>query len=169
MDTTKTTLGRAEVFSFMETHGIARIAVEFSGGGDEGHITGIRLFDAEDRVMEIEEKWPHAHMAYGWEEDYNGEASFGPGAWIISDKKMTKTREVRGEVKEYEVPVYREANDYEIRMSQLENAISQPVFDKYGSFAGEFSVNGEVIWALEERRCYMEGDESSYEGFYEEV
>lgn len=54
---------------------------------------------------------------------------------------------------------------------ELSKALCKPVYDKYSSFAGEFYVNGEVIWDVVSRKATMSGDEevSSYEPFEEEL
>lgn len=49
--------------------------------------------------------------------------------------------------------------------------LSTPVYDKYHTFAGEFHVNGRVIWDVEKSKVTMEGQESveEYEDFEDEV
>ncbi len=42
----------------------------------------------------------------------------------------------------------------------LITALSKPVYDKYSTFAGEFYVNGEVIWNVVESKAYFSGSES---------
>lgn len=46
-----------------------------------------------------------------------------------------------------------------------------PVYQRYYSFAGEYYVNGEVVWDLEARTVKMNGSEEvpSYEVFDEEL
>ena len=41
----------------------------------------------------------------------------------------------------------------------LDEALSKPVYDRYYSFAGEYYVDGEVIWDVAERRAYMKVSE----------
>lgn len=43
---------------------------------------------------------------------------------------------------------------------QLVNALGGPVYDRYRTFAGEFSVHGEVIWDVESRTITFDGMES---------
>ncbi len=38
--------------------------------------------------------------------------------------------------------------------------LSEPVYDKYHSFAGEFHVYGEVVWDVDLGKVLMEGKES---------
>ena len=44
--------------------------------------------------------------------------------------------------------------------NQLAEALSQPVYDEYGGFAGEFEVEGRVIWDVSEATVSMEGSEA---------
>ena len=43
--------------------------------------------------------------------------------------------------------------------ARLADALSDPVFEAYGTFAGDFDVTGEVIWDLEEQTVQMIRDE----------
>jgi hypothetical protein len=53
----------------------------------------------------------------------------------------------------------------------LSEGLSAPVYDRYHSFAGEFHVDGKVIWDVTAQKVTMSGDESheEFEGFEEEV
>ena len=43
---------------------------------------------------------------------------------------------------------------------RLAEALSQPVYDEYGGFAGQFEVEGRVIWDLSKATVSMEGSEA---------
>ena len=45
--------------------------------------------------------------------------------------------------------------------AELADALSDPVFEQYGTFAGDFDVTGEVIWDVQERTVQMIRDERS--------
>ena len=45
--------------------------------------------------------------------------------------------------------------------AQLADALSDPVFEAYGTFAGDFDVTGEVIWDAEAKTVQMIRDERS--------
>jgi hypothetical protein len=48
----------------------------------------------------------------------------------------------------------------------LADALSDPVFEAYGTFAGDFDVTGEVIWEVESETVQMIRDErADYEHF----
>jgi hypothetical protein len=48
-------------------------------------------------------------------------------------------------------------------------SLSGPIYEKYGTFAGEFYVNGTLVWDVGARNVYMQGQESNtvYEPFEE--
>ena len=54
---------------------------------------------------------------------------------------------------------------------ELTKALCEPVYDKYCSFAGEFYVDGKVIYDVEKETITMTGSEEvpSYESFNEEL
>lgn len=43
-----------------------------------------------------------------------------------------------------------------------------PVYEEFGTFAGDFSVGGRVTWDAEERTVTMSGEESQYVPFEKE-
>jgi hypothetical protein len=45
--------------------------------------------------------------------------------------------------------------------AQLADALSDPVFEAYGTFAGDFDVTGEVVWDLDGETVAMVRDERS--------
>lgn len=45
--------------------------------------------------------------------------------------------------------------------AQLADALSDPIFEEYGTFAGDFDVTGEVIWDLDGETVAMVRDERS--------
>jgi hypothetical protein len=54
-------------------------------------------------------------------------------------------------------------------VARLVDALSDPVFEAYGTFAGDFDVTGEVIWDVGERTVQMIRDERSEYQHTEEV
>ena len=43
---------------------------------------------------------------------------------------------------------------------RLAEALSQPVYDEYGGFAGEFEVEGRLVWDVSKATVGMEGSEA---------
>lgn len=59
-----------------------------------------------------------------------------------------------------DLPVYYARREQEgSREEQLADLLVRPVYSEYGSFAGEFYVDGQVIWDLEARTVKMTGSE----------
>ncbi len=52
---------------------------------------------------------------------------------------------------------------------RLADALSDPIFEAYGTFAGDFDVTGEVIWDVAERSVQMIRDERSGYDHLEEL
>ena len=52
---------------------------------------------------------------------------------------------------------------------RLAEALSQPVYDEYGGFAGEFEVEGRVIWDVSKATVSMEGSEDTWAPFEKEL
>lgn len=55
------------------------------------------------------------------------------------------------------------------RKADLVDLLTIPVYDRYGGFAGDFSVHGELTWDYAIKDVRMSGQESSWEGFAEAV
>ena len=49
--------------------------------------------------------------------------------------------------------------------ARLADALSDPVFEEYGTFAGDFDVAGEVIWEVDGETVQMVRDRSEYQHF----
>lgn len=68
------------------------------------------------------------------------------------------------------IPVWKEAGPNDLSVSQnLKEALQKPIYDKYGSFAGEFTVNGKLIWDVDSLKCYFKGSETDWVDFEEPV
>lgn len=54
---------------------------------------------------------------------------------------------------------------------RVNQTLCKPVYDKYYSFAGDFHVNGTVVWDAVNKTCKMEGSKShrEYDDFEEDV
>jgi len=59
------------------------------------------------------------------------------------------------------LPTWWQAGDPEKHLVALSDALSDPVFEAYGTFAGDFDVNGEVIWDVHAKTVQMIRDERS--------
>lgn len=102
------TLSRSEIFQRLQGLGAAKATVEFSGGGDEGGVDSITLYDGEGNELPVKV-----------EENYSG------SRWNPATSQY--------EPVEPDTPV-----------QELATALGAPVYERYGSFAGEFYVSGTV-------------------------
>jgi hypothetical protein len=66
----------------------------------------------------------------------------------------------KGEETVRTLPTWWQAGDAE-ELIALADAVSDPVFEAYGTFAGDFDVTGEVIWDAQTRTVQMIRDERS--------
>ena len=181
-----------QLFGTLAAMGVARAVVHFSGGNDEGGADGIDFFDAENKpvtvaaapwIEEVDEydvKWDRYGVV-------DGEAPFRLGEKVVStgerEKYMTPEHtepawtslngqhsrpEQHFPPQERERQIYRRATAEEIAMRELYRTLEQPVYDRYGSFAGEFSVSGEVEWNVADLTCVMNKSEQVWSDYEEE-
>ncbi|RDJ34923.1 MAG: hypothetical protein DWQ19_08800 [Crenarchaeota archaeon] len=138
----ETQLLRPALFTELRFRGIERVEVEFCGGGDEGGVESIKCFLRGGEVKELSEPCFNTH--------YNPDGSQEYYWWNKENK---------------EVPFVPTLDD------ELAYALSAPVYNKYHTFAGEYYVNGKVIFDIEAETIKIEGKESveTWEGFEEEV
>jgi hypothetical protein len=59
------------------------------------------------------------------------------------------------------LPTWWQPGDAEKDLVALSDALSDPVFEAYGTFAGDFDVTGEVIWDVPAKTVQMIRDERS--------
>ena len=52
--------------------------------------------------------------------------------------------------------------------ADLAEALEAPVYEEFGTFAGDFSVGGRVTWDAQKRTVTMSGEESQYVPFEKE-
>lgn len=147
-DSQNTFMSKGEAFRELENMGVAKAALEFSGGHDEGGVDRIKLFraDAPDAFKELREHvWPRVT-------DENGKTVYEE---LRGRSRRPKTRPLTSE------------EEAEMRLAQ---SLAAPIYDRYDSFAGEFSVYGTLTWDVVNRDVVMSGDQSveMYEDIYEE-
>lgn len=144
------TLSREEVFQFMRDNLVEKIEVTFSGGNDEGHLDGVTYYNSEGERLSLDIK--SCMGSFQGMEDADGN-EIPQGVTVVRDRQKDD------DIYQW---VYRPATEYEIRMSKIEDALSQPIWDRYGGFAGEFSVYGNLVWEIEEERdvVYFSAQES---------
>lgn len=142
-------MNRAQVFERLEELGAAKAVVEFSGGNDEGGADSITLHDAGgNEIGEVREYVPPYVVG-------------ADGGWLKEEVEGYGGRKCLR-------PVVREHTPEEEAEMALAAALAAPVYERFHSFAGDFSASGEVVWDVAARTATMSGSESVYEPFEEE-
>jgi hypothetical protein len=132
----------------LKSLGIATVKVSFSGGNDEGGADGIDFFDADGNKVETNGALTSsAYQDQIWNEDTK---SWGPTQWIVWEGTGS-----------YKDRTKRPATPDEVRAAEVNAILEAPIYDEYGSFAGEFSVYGTLTWDVATGRSEMHGQYES--------
>lgn len=126
-----------EVFAELEKRGVVQAQVHFEGGNDSGSIDYIRLHMSDDKSVDL--PVPDTYYQY-----ING---------VMTQMRCVPNADGSWTFIPY-VPMPDDA---------LADGLIAPVDNRYGSFAGDFSVDGNLLWYVSERRAAFEVTESSYE------
>lgn len=139
-----------ETMRMLTDAGVATVVIEFSGGNDEGGADGTSYLDAAGNKVE---GIPSSN-AYE-DREYNFDTrTYGALGWKVSeyvDQKYTQ----------------RPATDDEVKAAKIGQVLEAPIYDRYGSFAGEFHVYGQVTWDVAAGTHKMTGQESH--NVYEDI
>ena len=127
--------------------GVATVNVEFSGGNDEGGADAITYLDASGSQVAVDTPNAQAYEGNEYDPDTKNWKSTG---WIVASWGD-------GEDRKYTT---RPATPDEIRAAELRKVLEAPIYDRYGSFAGEFSVYGTLTWDVATSTNEMHGQES---------
>lgn len=137
------TRDRNRALGALRSRNIVKVVVHFSGGNDEGGADEITGTTADGQTVNLKGSNAHRGSKFNsvtrqWEDT----------GWVVYDQT--------GE---------RPATPDEIASSDLSDILESPVYDEYGSFAGEFYVSGTVTWDVATGRVKMERNEemSHYE------
>ena len=125
-----------EVFNELEKRGVKLAQVHFEGGNDSGSIDYIQLHMPDDTTVEL--PVPTTYYQY-------------------ADGKMTQMRNITTDDGWKSVPYVPMPDD------ALADGLMEPVDNRYGSFAGDYSVDGNLMWYVDTRRVKFEVTESCYE------
>lgn len=147
---------QADTRAAMQTlrdRGVAKVVIQFSGGNDEGGADGVDFLDADGNKVEGIDNGAHVYENETWDSVNRRYVSQG---WIVSAYNRAEGR--------YED---REATADEIAIAKLTSILEAPIYDRYGSFAGEFHAYGTVTWDVAAGTHEMHGQESHevYEDF----
>jgi hypothetical protein len=147
----ETSTNKPATFAAMKRAGIAKAVVHFSGGNDEGGADEIRLTHGDGSESTLD-GYGGAHKAHGgsWEK-YEDDTPVPAGEWIVLADGQEQLM--------YQHRRYRKATDAERDLAELRTLLTAPVYDRYGSFAGEFYVDGLLTWNAETEKLVMGYDE----------
>lgn len=143
---------QADTRAAMQTlrdRGVAKVVIHFSGGNDEGGADGADFLDADGNKVEGIDNSAHVYENETWDSVNRRFVSQG---WTVSAYNRAEGR--------YE---NREATADEIAVAKLMTILEAPIYDRYGSFAGEFYCHGTVEWDVASGTNEMHGQESHEE------
>ena len=127
-------LNRQDTFDALKQRGAVMAIVHFEGGGDQGDITAITLYDADNNeVGTVSRSENYPRIIYG-------QGKFQ----MFWDKAPT-------------------ADDI------LWMSLAEPIDNKYGSFAGNYSVSGVVEYDTRDETVILRGTETVEEDFSEDL
>jgi hypothetical protein len=123
--------------------GVTKVSIPFSGGNDEGGADDIDYFDADGNTVEgIPTN--QAHLSQKWDADHQ---TFVDEGWMVTNWNVRPS-------------VSRPATDEEVTVAKLTQVLEYPIYDRWGSFAGEFYVQGTLTWDVSTGKHTLEGQES---------
>lgn len=127
-----------QALSTLRTLNVQTVKIHFSGGNDSGGADSIVALDANGNTVEIPDSRAHRGTMH--------------------DPKTN--RWVQGPWEVYESGGKRPATPEEIKWAQVSTALEAPIYDRWGSFAGEFDVDGELTWDVSAGTHKLTGQES---------
>lgn len=136
-----------ETKTYLLNKGITKIEVEFSGGNDEGGTDALYAYDKDGNTVDLKLD----RVYFGTR--YNKDGTRTKVAWI-DGKEITPD----------DLPTEHALQN------RVAEELEQPIYDRYGSFAGEFHVYGSLSWDVATGKARMNGQESveTYDDFSEE-
>lgn len=140
-----------EVFLELNKRGASFAEVEFSGGNDEGGPDSVTLLDeSRTAIAQVENFYPKAIK------DHEGNFVYEEGRdyWGRTYKRVK----------------YGWENPKEEAETKFYDGLAKPIYDRWGSFAGDFHVSGTLMWDVKKRTSSISGSETVEEEMdYEEI
>ncbi len=136
----------------LRARGITQAVVNYSGGNDDGGCDDVRVTLADGTEATLENAYVSTADGTDWQVDADGKI-------IPAGTKVTHhfTRDQNGHRSWYAPATEQEVADFE-----LIGALCQPVDDKYGSWAGEFSAHGTLTYLVDSGELQIEAWETTY-------
>ena len=129
-----------KVFDKLMQLGVIRVEVHFSGGNDEGGADDCTAWNADKEHVKLPEARAYRSSKFNKETK-----EWEPQSWQVWEPAIKDSRD---------------ATEQEIEDSEFIHLLEEPIYDTYGSFAGEFEVDGTLIWDVTEGTVTMSTDES---------
>lgn len=143
---------RWQVFDELQRRGATKATVAYSGGNDEGGPDEIKLYRGEEEIGRIHAHHVHDGQVYVRDED---------GVMVYE----TVPADAEKGIPEHNRPKLRDATDQELKDDELRMGLSQPVYDVWGGFNGEFYTSGVYSWLVDRRQVVDEDGLPVGDGF----
>jgi hypothetical protein len=131
------------VMQTLRSAGVATVRMEFSGGNDEGGVDGVEYLDAEGNKVDLPTS--NAYKTEKWNPETR---TYGPATWQVYCRHADGSSG------------HRPATAEEVKWAEVGAALEYPVYDRWGSFAGEFHVYGTLTWDVATGKHTLSGQES---------
>jgi hypothetical protein len=132
----------SEAMRALRSLGVTEVNVHFSGGNDSGGADSLVARDANGNEVPIPQSG--AHTSSQW--DPNTRTWIDTG-WVVNESTPTGWNE-------------RPATQEEIRWARIGEVLEQPIYDRWGTFAGDFEVDGTLTWNVLTGTHELHGQES---------
>ena len=132
--------------------GVSTVRLAFSGGNDEGSVNKTVFLDADSNPVAVS---LYENRAYE-NTEYNQATKNWDTRWVVWENfSSTLPRQSRPATPDEII----HANDID--------TLEAPIYDKFGSFAGDFYVDGVLVWDVVAGTYKLSGYETveSYESF----
>jgi hypothetical protein len=136
-------LDQRNAMNALRSLGVATVLIHFSGGNDSGGADSTEALDASGNPVAIPES-----NAYQQTEFNDRTRTWEPTGWKVRESKPTGGWEDRPATAE------------EIRWANLARVLEAPIYERWGSFAGEFDVDGTLTWDVAAGTHKLKGSES---------
>lgn len=131
-----------EAMMALRSRGVAKVVIHFSGGNDSGGADDIEYLDAAGNEVTI----PNSSASQ--RQIHDPQKGWITGPWQV-----------------YEQGGPRDATPEEIKWSKVADVLEAPIYNRWGSFAGDFDVQGTVTWDTATGEHEMKGQESVWQDF----
>lgn len=132
-----------EAMQTLQGLNVAKVVIPFSGGNDEGGADGIDYFDADGKSIDYIPS-SEAHFSTKWNPDTK---RFDDVGWQVTDWSVRPS-------------VSRDATAEEVTLAKVAQVLEHPIYERWGSFAGEFYVHDTLTWDVATGKHTLSGQES---------